>query len=117
MIQSAETWTKQENRVVCLVDWRGLAVGMYGKTATVHTKIVGSYIVELIQSQNFSADQVVLVGHSLGAHICGFCGKALNGSVKTIYGRNLIHVIFSVFFSNRKMYFSLGLMLFIYFSF
>lgn len=86
MIQSAENWIKQENRAICLVDWRGLARGNYGKVARVHTKIVGTYMAELIQSQNFSADQTILVGHSLGAHVCGFCGKAMDGSIKTIYG-------------------------------
>lgn len=82
----AENWIKYENRAICLVDWRKLAIGSYVIAAQRHTKIVGMYLAEMIRFQSFQIEDTVLVGHSLGAHICGVFGNELNGSLKTIYG-------------------------------
>lgn len=82
----AMSWLKFEKRSICLVDWKAFASTEYTISANNHTKTVGSYIAELIRKQYFDAGETVIAGHSLGAHIAGFCGKALNGSLSTIYG-------------------------------
>lgn len=91
MQQMAITWIKNQDRTVCLVDWRNFAAMTYYQNVAVkYTKTVGFYLAELIESQNFNPEDVILVGHSLGAHICGFCGNKLNGAINTIYGNFMV---------------------------
>lgn len=86
MQQTAVNWIRHNNRTVCLVDWRRLAATEYTLAARKYTRMIGLYIAELIQSQNFDPNETIIVGHSLGAHIAGYCGAALNGTLKVIYG-------------------------------
>lgn len=86
MKETAESWIAQENRTVCLVDWGRFAHTGYLIAARKFTKIVGAYLAEFIQMQRLEPSETILVGFSLGAHIAGFCGKELNGSLKLIYG-------------------------------
>lgn len=88
MKQSALNWVKNENRAICLVDWRNLARTNFKITARNYTKIVASYIAEMVRVQHFVPNETIVAGHSLGAHIAGFTGKSLNGSLKRIYGNN-----------------------------
>lgn len=84
---TAKAWAKFERRTICIVDWRELAIGSYCNAAKKHVKIVGSYLAEMIQKQNFKPADTILMGHSLGAHVCGVCGHVLKGDIKIIYGK------------------------------
>lgn len=86
MKRMALNWINHEERTVCLVSWGNLAKSNYLRAAKSHTKIVGSYLAKLIKSQKLNPSETIVVGHSLGAHISGFCGKELNGALKAIYG-------------------------------
>lgn len=48
----------------------------------------------------FHLKEISIVGHSLGAHVAGYCGEALNGSIRFIYGKFFIILI--DLFSKRK---------------
>lgn len=85
MVASALNWTRYENRVICLVDWGELALTDYRAASLNHTRVIGFYLAHIIRTQ-FDPNETVVAGHSLGAQIAGFCGSALNGALKTIYG-------------------------------
>nr|XP_027194015.1 pancreatic lipase-related protein 2-like [Dermatophagoides pteronyssinus] len=76
---------------VILVDSRHSEKGVSYPRAVSNIRIVGIMIGKLIEqiSQEFSNDNpgtFTLVGHSLGAHIAGYAGKYLNGTIDRIYG-------------------------------
>lgn len=105
----AKSWIQHEKRAICIVDWRELAIGSYCTAAKRNTKIVGSYMAQMIKSQGIKPIETVLVGHSLGAHISGICGHELGSQIKIIYGK----------FSRKKTLFFrkiLRIPIFFYFS-
>lgn len=63
---------------VILVDW-GDGSGLPYTQATANTRVVGAEIAKLIktlQTNTFArAEDMHLIGHSLGAHICGYAGE------------------------------------------
>ena len=90
------SWLKQmkdvlignEDTNVLLVDWSG-GNGLPYTQATSNTQIVGIEISKMIDSivsnQKGSLKDIHLIGHSLGAHICGYAGKRTQG-IKRISG-------------------------------
>lgn len=88
MERMARIWSIQQRRIVCLVDWQRLAAFDYGTASLKHTQTVGLYMAKLIGSLPSSRSKgISIVGHSLGAHVAGYCGSALNGSIQFIYGK------------------------------
>lgn len=86
MNRTAKAWIESESRAVCLVDWRWLARTFYETTSRKYVAMVGWYVAEMIRVQRFDPKTTIIVGHSLGAHIAGVSGYALNGSLSQIYG-------------------------------
>jgi alpha-beta hydrolase superfamily lysophospholipase len=75
---------------VIAVDWqKGAQNPLYGE-ARANTKLVGEYLAELLgflaQSTGAKLQEIHCMGHSLGAHVCGYNGKALNGELGRITG-------------------------------
>ncbi len=65
----------QENSNVFIVDWSSEATKLdYVKVAHSVT-LIGNSIGTFILSIGISPKNVHCIGHSLGAHVCGFCGK------------------------------------------
>lgn len=90
MERIARVWSTKHQRVICLVDWRRLAAFDYATASLKHTQTVGFYMAKLIGSMPLSRiKKISIVGHSLGAHVAGYCGQALNGSIQYIYGNLL----------------------------
>jgi hypothetical protein len=52
----------------------GLAYTIYGCAAH-NTIAVGIEIASMINILNLNPSYVHCIGHSLGSHVCGFCGK------------------------------------------
>ncbi|KAI3386901.1 hypothetical protein SNEBB_004545 [Seison nebaliae] len=83
MIRMKDALLQREKCSVIIVDWHEGNRPPYGR-ATSNTRVVGRIIAQKLNS--FKAlNNVVLIGHSLGAHICGYAGK-YNGHVKYIIG-------------------------------
>jgi len=74
---------------VIVLDWSRGNRPPYGQ-ASANTRVVGAMIaiqIRLLCSlKNITADSFHILGHSLGAHVAGFAGKYLNGSLGQITG-------------------------------
>ncbi|XP_038622186.1 lipase member I isoform X2 [Tachyglossus aculeatus] len=80
---------KADDINVIVVDWVRGATTLYYPHAVKNTKQVASILVEHIlnlKTQGVSLDNIHMIGLSLGAHICGFVGESLNGSLGRISG-------------------------------
>lgn len=76
---------------VCGVDWSRLALTEYSLAAN-NTKIVAKYVIKFIETLQMNGlllNQVILIGHSMGAHIAGIVGNQLNGEVAKIIGTEI----------------------------
>lgn len=75
---------------VCQVWWRHWSSYDYVTSSTVFPVKVAEYVanfLKLLVGQNLlDVRKVHLVGHSLGAHICGIIGKRFNGTIAEITG-------------------------------
>jgi len=73
------------------VDWEKLAQNPLYNVARANTKPVGEYLATLLNFLSESAgaqlSDVHCLGHSLGAHVCGYNGKALDGAIGRITGK------------------------------
>ncbi|KAF7267019.1 hypothetical protein GWI33_019725 [Rhynchophorus ferrugineus] len=79
---------KGQYNVFC-VDWDQYAYQLYLESVLSVPnvgKTVGQFIKNISLLYNYSNDNVIVMGHSLGAHIAGFAGKENNGSLKAIVG-------------------------------
>ncbi|XP_004523723.1 pancreatic lipase-related protein 2 [Ceratitis capitata] len=75
-------YLSQEDYNIISVDWQIYAALNYF-SARAKAPAVGEAIAELLDflkvEFNLNYDKVVVVGHSLGAHVAGFCGKSVKG--------------------------------------
>lgn len=91
---------------VFVVDWGAFAITNYISAQDSVTS-VGEYIAEFIQAVNntFGLDlsRVALVGHSLGAHVSGNAGAALDGRVGLIVGLDPAGPLFTVLDTSNRL--------------
>ncbi|XP_054167116.1 pancreatic triacylglycerol lipase-like [Oppia nitens] len=70
------------NYNVIIVDWREAAKSKLYFNSAFNTQIVGALVAEFIRTLigyfDVSPEDFHLIGHSLGAHVCGFAGKRFN---------------------------------------
>ncbi|XP_034094369.1 endothelial lipase [Gymnodraco acuticeps] len=81
---------QRENEAnVVVVDWISLAQQLY-PDAVNHTHDVGLHIASMLNwlkdEQQLPLDKVHLIGYSLGAHVAGYAGKFVRGSIGRITG-------------------------------
>ena len=71
-----------EDANVMIANWAGGSFKLY-TMATANTQVVGVEVARLIsmlvERTGVRADSFHCIGHSLGAHICGYAGKRLKG--------------------------------------
>merc|ERR1719215_335775 len=83
-----DAFLKRENANVIVVDWSG-GSGLPFTLAVANTQVVAVDISKLIEKiiseTNLTVKAFHLVGHSLGAHICGYVGRRIKG-LKRITG-------------------------------
>jgi Lipase len=76
---------------VISVDWESLAAPIDYIAARLNARPVGEYLAEMyayLTELGLSLDATHCIGKSLGAHVCGFSGKAvLNETQVSIYMR------------------------------
>lgn len=97
------------NYNVFTVDWSRYSKAEYTQ-AFCAVGPVAQVLVEVIASMKsdygLNLDNLVMIGHSLGAHMCGIIGEYLDGQLGTIIGKNFklkhIHPLW-----NRKEMYSL----------
>jgi len=75
-----DEFLKQGDYNVVIVDWGYGSLALYGQ-ATANTRVVGAMIAQLITFMQKQTDarpeDMHIIGHSLGAHICGYAGERL----------------------------------------
>lgn len=82
LIEMKDVILEKEDVNVILVDWHGGSGWPY-QTAVANTQIAGietSHLIDvLVKTKGVSIKSFHLIGHSLGAHACGYAGKASKG--------------------------------------
>nr|XP_033790561.1 endothelial lipase isoform X2 [Geotrypetes seraphini] len=80
---------REQDSNVVVVDWLVLAHQLYPRAVN-NTKVVGKEIAKLLdwlqEKLQLSLANVHLIGYSLGAHVAGFAGSLVNGTVGRITG-------------------------------
>ncbi|CAF0804017.1 unnamed protein product [Brachionus calyciflorus] len=61
---------------IIVIDWKLGAQAPDYYSAFINTREVGQKMASFIRDANITASKVHCIGHSLGAHICGFTGKS-----------------------------------------
>ncbi|KAF7266026.1 hypothetical protein GWI33_020603 [Rhynchophorus ferrugineus] len=78
-----------DNVNVISVDWSSYSFLLYTMAVSNVSnvgKTVGLFIESLLTNYDYSPDDVILIGRSLGAHVAGYAGKELNGTLGVIVG-------------------------------
>ncbi|KAM7350229.1 phospholipase A1-like [Cochliomyia hominivorax] len=86
-----DSYLSQSAYNIISVDWQKEASSLLYYPAVQHIPAVGHDIAQFIEflneKFNITFDSIVLIGHSLGAHVAGFCGKSVKrGKLKYIVG-------------------------------
>ena len=72
-----------DSNVIC-VDWSKLAASLDYISVLPNVPLTGQmiahFINRLINATNVSLNDIQCIGHSLGAHVCGFVGKAFSSN-------------------------------------
>lgn len=74
------------NGTVILVDYKNVSSCSYSRSVEEIVPSVGSYLAQVITELELDTSKIELIGHSLGAHIAGYTGATLNGSISRITG-------------------------------
>ncbi|EDS28063.1 lipase [Culex quinquefasciatus] len=87
------------DRNVCVVQWKQLSAYKYEQAATENTLIVSDYLTKFIRflvQNGLELKDMILIGHSLGAHVMGQTGYNFNGEIGQIYGLDPARAFFTV---------------------
>ncbi|KAL1497835.1 hypothetical protein ABEB36_008724 [Hypothenemus hampei] len=81
----------QEDANIIVVDWHGGSSPPYTQ-AVANTRLIGSMTAHLLHdiaqaANSKSLDHVYCIGHSLGAHLCGYVGYTLQDEFNLTLGR------------------------------
>lgn len=76
------------NSIVLLVDYGNISSCNYERTVEEIVPSVGIYLSEFIRSYDLDPNKIELIGHSLGAHVAGYTGASMNGTIFRITGNN-----------------------------
>lgn len=93
--------TEQLDTNACLMDWSPFSRDTYTRAAN-HTRRVGHYfgmMIEFLNNTGFPLDNITLIGHSMGAQICGFAGDYLKSRglyANKIFGNFSFYLLFYI---------------------
>jgi Lipase len=85
---------EEEDCNMILVDWSGPGSGPLYNVAKANAEPTGRYIWEMysyLHSHGLRWQDMHCIGHSLGAHVCGFSGKASSGEYNILYQKIKFH--------------------------
>lgn len=74
------------NGMVILVDYKNVSSCSYSRSVEEIVPSVGHYLAQVIKELKLDTEKVELIGHSIGAHIAGYAGAILNGTIARITG-------------------------------
>lgn len=74
------------NSTVILVDYKNVSSCSYSRSVQEIAPSIGNYLAQVITRLELDTDNIELIGHSLGAHIAGYAGASLNGTIGRITG-------------------------------
>ncbi|XP_059473843.1 lipase member H-A-like isoform X2 [Neocloeon triangulifer] len=97
-VEAKQNFLDAEDCNVVLVDWSGPAQGPLYNVAKANALPTGEYLrlmYRFLASRGQNLDKVHCVGHSLGAHVCGFSGKNSTGKIGRITGVDPAQILFS----------------------
>lgn len=101
--ETVRAYLKKGDFNVIVVDWsKGSSTKNYWiarRRIPSVAEVLSKFLKYLMQTCNLNVDDLVLVGHSLGAHICGLTGKQIPG-IKAIIGLDPCYPFFS--YLNKK---------------
>ncbi|KAF4517958.1 hypothetical protein B566_EDAN005325 [Ephemera danica] len=92
--QMKNNFLDDEDCNVVAVDWSGPAAGPLYNQARANVQPAGQYVGDLYNFLN-SVSKTHCIGHSLGAHVCGFSGKRV-GALARITGMDPALPLFSL---------------------
>lgn len=78
------------NGTVILVDYKNISSCSYRRSVQEIAPSVGNYLAQVITRLELDTEKIELIGHSLGAHIAGYAGANLNGSISQITGEHYL---------------------------
>lgn len=82
----ADQLAKVIDGYVIFVDYGHISNCSYERSVLEIVPSVGYYVAKVLSIFNFDPLKMELIGHSLGAHMAGYVGAALNGSLQRITG-------------------------------
>ncbi|XP_050503652.1 lipoprotein lipase-like [Diabrotica virgifera virgifera] len=101
-----ENMLKNHDVNIFVVDWSPIASDQY-IFAQSQVRRVGEYVADFVRSlineYSLQLDKLTFVGHSLGAHVCGNAGAALNGQVDTIVGLDPAGPLFIASYKDNRI--------------
>ncbi|XP_031626768.1 pancreatic lipase-related protein 2-like isoform X2 [Contarinia nasturtii] len=74
------------NGIVILVDYKSVSSCSYSRSVEEIVPSIGLYLAKVIVELELDTDKIELIGHSIGAHIAGYAGVTLNGTIGRITG-------------------------------
>lgn len=82
---------------VVLVDWSKWTKNLDYTNIVQQLPTIAPYLVDWLNGLRDNSiinsfDDVTLIGHSLGAHLVGYTGNRLNGSVNKVIGTYTTHI-------------------------
>lgn len=74
------------NGYVILIDYGAISNCSANRSVFEILPSVGYFVADVIRNYHLDLKKVECVGHSFGAHVCGYAGASLNGAMQRIIG-------------------------------
>lgn len=96
----ANAWSLNHQTNVCIVDWTEYAKPFYLEVALRNILYISKHLTTFLEylenCEGISYDNIILAGHSLGAHIAGLVGANLKSRLHMIIGMDVAGPLFTV---------------------
>lgn len=69
--------TENHSRILVVVNWSSYASDLHYSRSVCYVPHVAKAIVDFIENTNINMELAHMIGHSLGAHVCGIVGNLL----------------------------------------
>lgn len=80
---------KHSKGYIFLIDWTSIANCSYERTVAELGPSIAKNVANVITSFAWDPEKIEIIGHSVGGHIAGYIGAALNGKIRRITGTKI----------------------------